>query len=189
MKLLCYYFYVERKAKMSERYPARETPISASVLGVHPRFPEGEIRNNTVEYLAESIKQFLSTNNINPENIVLAGYREGGEKVKGDMSWDPERDKPLFFFGNLASLDRPDTFTDDAELQEEHWVVNPLMHALRGGKVGIYLKSRLEEYGERYLEGGYDDQEVEEFGTYAFHIDPNDVEAAKIAELNVASKR
>jgi len=141
------------------------------------------------QYSAEAISQlnstildFLEANHLHPDDVLFAGYDADTAKESNDEHMFNE-EMPIFYFGDTRSLSPPEWMSDSEELQEEHWMVNPLQYAIPLGTLGVYNKHVLDE-----LAGGPIDQdpaELDEFGTYAYVIDSATLEHAKIAELTL----
>jgi hypothetical protein len=155
--------------------------IQASMLHA---FPSGEQFNGVemsrdVAEINKAVHQFLEANHINPEDVLFAGFDNTSSKAEGSEHWE-NGDLPYFFFGNIHSLQPPDSFTNDPDDQGEHWAVNPIKYALKSGTLGVFDKKTLQSAGE--LES--DSEDIQDYGTYVFRVDPLYVEKAKIATLH-----
>jgi len=144
-----------------------------------------EKAEETIAHLNAAVMDFLTSNNIDPSSVIFSGFSETSPKLEGSEHWEAG-EKPAYYFGNVRSLASPQSFSDDEELQGEHWAVNPLKYAISNGSLGIYNKSKLDKLSGGPLDS--DPKEVEEFGTSAYYVDPALLGQAKIAQLNLRSK-
>lgn len=144
-----------------------------------PQVPEKNI--DSIQRINAMIDNYLIEHQIDSDNVLFAGYTTGQQKYQGDEHWEESED-PTYFFGNSKSLLPPQEFSDDPEIQDEHWVVNPIYYALQKGTLGIFDKKILETEDSVTEQ---DNDEVREFGTYIFTVPEETINRAKIVDFMI----
>jgi hypothetical protein len=127
-----------------------------------------------IAQLQRTVMEYLTYHGLNPSDVLFAGYTEAVPKSEGSEHWE-EGASPQFFFGDIGSLAPPDTLSDNPDIQEEHWAVNPLNYAITQGTLGFFDKEKL----------GKPTETDQDFGTYLYEISPETVEAAQVAGLSI----
>lgn len=156
--------------------------ISASIVETFPDAIHAEVSPKTFSSVLSAVKQFLESNNIDPNSVLFAGYRP-------DIS-EKSADTPEYYFGDYESLLPGQSRTDDPETAEEFDAVNPILYALAAGTQadGKPAEGRLGIYSHDLFPPNTLVEHDSEAGTYVYSgLSPDLLEQAKIAELHLRS--
>lgn len=133
----------------------------------------------TLERLRDMVLATLETNGLRTDAVLFAGYRQDAPKEPEGEHVD-QNGTSLFFFGDDLSLLPPASLSTNPELQEEHWMANPLRYALPSHTLGVYDRQTLDTLAR----GPYETDL--EFGTYVYALSHEAVAAAKLLDIQLS---
>ncbi len=174
---------------MTEMLRPHQYPIIRGTLeGIYPHeidmYKPDSIQ--IVADVANNVREFLKSNNIDPNTVLFAGYNATIGKDQ-NTEFATDGGGHTHFFGANISLDPPSE-GDDEDVFGEKNATNPILYALRGGTLGIYdigILSAMVKQGalKDSDRPDADAVDIDEFGTVALDGATSDIDKAKIAVL------